>query len=599
MYYLIASILKLILFLVFTQSQDNVLITLLSSILIVLGLLMIVYRNKTVWTDRLSFVGYCVFSVILLGDVLYYLYFHRLLSVTLGNQLNQLPGIMNVISFLLNFKVLLLVVDLPILLYFFYKQGSFYTRPLSFKTIRHKLLFIGIFLITIIYTNYETLRANEFFTYHMTDIIRSLKLFDKDEYILRRSSYDTLIKRQQNIEGPLTSSAYGKNVLWIQVEALQSFVINRTYQGKEITPNLNRLIRESGSLYFNNYFQNVARGNTADAEFVGYNSLLALKDEILFEEYSDNTYYSLAHLLKEKGYKTYYFHGNEANFYNREKMSKQLGFDRSYFLDDYKFKADEDFISYGINDFDFLDQTFNFLSYHTKDQKPWMASIITMSSHIPFDIPEHLKTWNIENPDDLLVLKYFEAVHYADQALGYFLEKMKTSGLMDNTMLVLYGDHMGLNYYNDEIRDTFLQIYKTPYEIEQMVKVPLIINIPGYSENKLVQKTGSHLDLYPTVIDLLGYENKKGVMLGQDLLNSKAYNNVMFLNYLPEGTFIDGVYLYLASRDQLPENYTVMKRTTLEEVNYSQLELLIKRNQQLYQLSEVIIKSNGLKPYIK
>ncbi|NGX97960.1 MAG: LTA synthase family protein, partial [Candidatus Afipia apatlaquensis] len=109
-------------------------------------------------------------------------------------------------------------------------------------------------------------------------------------------------KKNQNKSKNLYGSEAGKNLIVIQVEALQQFVINSKINGQEITPNLNRWIGKS--LYFDNYFYQVSEGNTSDAEFMSNNSLYPAASGAAYYRYPTDTLDSLPQELKNKGYYT-------------------------------------------------------------------------------------------------------------------------------------------------------------------------------------------------------------------------------------------------------------------------------------------------------
>lgn len=98
------------------------------------------------------------------------------------------------------------------------------------------------------------------------------------------------------------------------MEALQNFVINREYEGQEITPNLNRLIRHEGTIYFDRYYMQIAAGNTSDAEFATNNSIYGSEKSYTYELYKENTFRGLPVLLKERGYSTIAMHGYDGDF---------------------------------------------------------------------------------------------------------------------------------------------------------------------------------------------------------------------------------------------------------------------------------------------
>ena len=125
--------------------------------------------------------------------------------------------------------------------------------------------------------------------------------------------------------------AEGRNLIVLQMEALQNFVINRDYYGHEITPVLNNLIKDKGTIYFDNYYMQIAAGNTSDAEFATNNSLYGSVNSYTYEIYKNNTFRGLPVLLKERGYSTIAMHGYDGSF-GAERYVSPRSFDT--FIDD-------------------------------------------------------------------------------------------------------------------------------------------------------------------------------------------------------------------------------------------------------------------------
>ena len=117
-----------------------------------------------------------------------------------------------------------------------------------------------------------------------------------------------------------------RNLIVIQVESLQNFVVNKKYGDTEITPNLNYLINND-SFYFPNYYQQLGLGNTSDAEFITNNSIYPTTEGQAYSLYQNNEFYGLPWQLKEIGYKTLAMHGHDKSFWNRDKAYSAQGFD--------------------------------------------------------------------------------------------------------------------------------------------------------------------------------------------------------------------------------------------------------------------------------
>ncbi|MFD1903508.1 LTA synthase family protein [Paenibacillus rhizoplanae] len=136
-----------------------------------------------------------------------------------------------------------------------------------------------------------------------------------------------------------------KNLIIIQLESFQSFLLSLKVDGQEVTPNLNRLMEQS--LYFTNFYQMVGQGNTSDAEFVVNSSFYIPPQGAATMSYIDKQLPSLPRLLGDNGYQTATFHTNVVEFWNRGELYKALGWENYY---DHKFFGDEDAFFFGASD---------------------------------------------------------------------------------------------------------------------------------------------------------------------------------------------------------------------------------------------------------
>src|SRR5699024_6264468 len=112
--------------------------------------------------------------------------------------------------------------------------------------------------------------------------------------------------------------AEGKNVIFIMLESLQTFVLNNTVYGEEITPFLNQLIDDS--FYFENFYHQTEQGKTSDSEFIIENSLYPLPSGAAYFTHSSNTLHSTPQILANEGYTSAVFHANTGSFWNRNTM---------------------------------------------------------------------------------------------------------------------------------------------------------------------------------------------------------------------------------------------------------------------------------------
>jgi phosphoglycerol transferase MdoB-like AlkP superfamily enzyme len=317
---------------------------------------------------------------------------------------------------------------------------------------------------------------------------------------------------------PLTGVAKGKNVIIIQVESLGSFVINKAINGKKITPNLNALSQTS-QFYPNNHFE-IGAGHTSDTDFVVNTSLFPLIDASVFVRYGQDDFSSLPKTLIKNGYSAYAYHGFNRNFWNRDTALSSLGYQKFYAADNYP-KGPK--INMGLNDGDFLDKT---ADYIIEQPKPSLSYSITLSSHTGFEITDLTKGLGLK-PDDYpsQVAGYMEDINYVDRMLGKFFDKFKAAGLYDDSLIVIFGDHTPvLPAFNTG------DVSYNP-DTSQVKEVPLLFKIPGVNIGETHANKGNHLDIMPTILDLLGIKTNQ-LMFGQSLFTSEKDSLTMCPNQM-------------------------------------------------------------------
>jgi len=303
-----------------------------------------------------------------------------------------------------------------------------------------------------------------------------------------------------------------KNVIIIQIESLENAVINQTVAGQEITPTLNQLAQQG--LYFSNYYTQIGPGNTADAEFSTTNSLYPLSDDVVFVDYAQNQYNALPKLLVKNGYHTYALHGDVPTFWNRSNIYPNLGYQTQISEPDYIISRP---IGHGpspLGDEDFFSQS---IPKMKQFKQPFLSTLITLSSHTPFILPQDLQTLPIPADTNLdpTQQQYLESIHYMDTALGEFIGGLKSSGLYDNSVIFIYGDHESFTNISQA-----LSVGDNNLPALAASQVPLIILNSGIAPAQITTPA-SHLDFYPTVVNLLGFKPLQSV-LGQDVFNTKT-----------------------------------------------------------------------------
>ncbi len=360
---------------------------------------------------------------------------------------------------------------------------------------------------------------------------------------ITRQTIDSLKGIDTAAEPTLFGAAKGRNVIVVQLEAFQNFLLGLTVEGHEVTPNLNKLKNEA--LYFTHMFQMAGQGNTSDAEFLTNTSLYVPPAGAATDEYVDYSLPSLPKYFKEAGYLTATFHTNDVEFWNRDKLYQALGFDYYY---DKRWYGTEDTIAFGSSDRILYDKAVQEIAAINDTGKPVYANIISMSSHHPFNfLPESMPKLPLPAQyEDTFAGDYIQSQHYTDEAIGLLIAKLKEFGIWDNTMLVIYGDHMGLPIYSlDEQDQELLQsALGRTYSYTDMLNIPLLVIVPGALEPKVISQTAGQIDIMPTIANLAGLPIRDRIYFGQDLMNHSS-NLLPERYYLPSGSFINDKSIFV------------------------------------------------------
>lgn len=312
----------------------------------------------------------------------------------------------------------------------------------------------------------------------------------------------------------------GKNLIAIQVESLENFVINKKVYGQEITPTLNKLL--SGSLYFDNIYEQNNSGTSSDCDLMVNTSIFPIRATSTFPTYPWTKYNSLQNILNNEEYTTISTHAELPGSWNWAEPHKSFGADKLWDINE--FNIDE-VIGPGLSDESYLKQIANKIK---SENQPFYTFIATLTSHGPFEMPEDKKLLNLPKElDDNMLGGYFQSVRYADEAIKLFIEELEKNGQLDNTVLMIYGDHGGVHkFYEEEIKDAPLN---ENWWQENDKKIPFIIYNKDLKATT-ISKAGGQVDFLPTISYLLGVERSKfdNTSMGRVLVNTNR--NATILN---------------------------------------------------------------------
>ncbi len=547
-----------------------------------------------------------LFTALCIINSIYYSNYLSFVSVSLLKTAGELGGYTNaVIENIFEMKDLIYLWQIFALIFIHIqlKRKKYYDKVKEIEngkirflnTIVVALISLGFFISTLSSTDVGRLNKQwnrnyvvmEFglYTYHFNDLFVSIRttvneMFGYDEaYKSFREYYES--KELEDYTNKYTNLFKGKNVIVIHGESLQSFTMNLRFNGEELTPNLNRLAKEG--INFSNFYAQESVGNSSDSEFTSLTSLLPSSSGTVFMNYFNRDYETILKLLKEQGYYTFSMHGNIGSAWNRSITYKYLGYDNFYYYTkDYEI---DETIGLGLSDKSFFRQSVEIMKNINSENKNWYGTLVMLTNHTPFsDITDHSdylvdyvtdevdlesEDANSEAEETEKIVKswlegtkignYLKSVHYADEAIGELIYELDEAGLLENTVIVLYGDHdcklkksefrklYNSEYYPEVLidpTDTVGTIDEYTYEINR--SVPFIIwskDIANSEYTTDVDEVMGMIDVMPTLSNMLGVKPKYA--LGNDIFN--VTDNVVVF---PSGNWLTNKLYYNSSKGE-------------------------------------------------
>ncbi|WP_299738405.1 LTA synthase family protein [Rossellomorea sp. y25] len=554
----------------------------LSFLLFIFGVGLLLKKDKS--RTRYIIAASFVLSFVLYGNVVFYRFFDDFLTLPVLFQTSNFSDLGTSASAIMSWKDLFYFTDVIVLILiiklkptWFSLQNYSRANRRAYFLVATALVFFNLGLaeserpqlLTRTFDREMLVKNIGTYNYHVYDIFLQSKssaqramadgseLADIDNYV--RASY---IEPDKEMFGV----AKDKNLIIVSLESLQNFVINSEMNGQEITPFLNEFIGES--YYFDHFYHQTQQGKTSDSEFILDNSLYPLNRGAVFFTHSGNEFESMTEKLGENGYFTTAMHANNKSFWNRDIMYDSLGYERFYSLPDYEV-TEENSVNWGMKDIPFFEQSVE----HMKEMpQPFSTKMITLTNHYPFTLDEEDKLIDPYTSKDGTVNRYFQTVRYMDEAVKNFITDLKESGLYENSVIVMYGDHYGISENHNKAMSQYLGKEVTPFVSTQLQQVPMIIHVPG-QEGKTISKVSGQIDLKPTILHLLGIDTKKDIQFGSDLFSSQHED----LAILRDGRFITEDYVFAGEKcwDKETEETTDMKycepykERVNEELGYS------------------------------
>lgn len=548
----------------------------------------------------------CVFALLSAGNSIYYTNYKSFISVSLISTASQLGGVIDAVTenimepkdLIFLWSIIAMIAEYVFIRkkkpdYFTKLQEKKLGKKYALGTLAVSVSVAGIFATTLTGTDVSRLAKQwnreyvlgtfGLYTYQISDTVSCIhaKLnmmlgFDESEQAFK-DFYDEKEEVEKTDKDNDYSDIFkGKNVLTIHAESIQQFALDTYINGEELTPNLNKLAREG--LYFSNFYAQESVGTSSDSEFTFSTSLMPASSGTVAINYWDRDYTSIQSMLRDMGYYTFSMHGNNGSYWNRMNLHNSLGYDKFYNYST-DFNIDET-IGLGLSDKSFFNQAVPKIKEIAEQNDNYYGTLIMLTNHTPFTDIERVSDFEVDfkykryNEETGLYEEfsapflegtklgsYFKSVHYADEAIGQLMADLDEQGLLDNTVIVIYGDHDAKikeeeyeYYYNynpfteetlTEDDEGYIPVDDFYYNLNR--KVPFIIwsKDGGYEPTEITQVMGMY-DVQPTLGNMLGFENKYA--LGHDIfsIGEDEENIVIF----PNGNFLTDTIYYDSQKDK-------------------------------------------------
>jgi phosphoglycerol transferase MdoB-like AlkP superfamily enzyme len=492
-------------------------------------------------------------TLVVLGDVIYYRFFGDVMSAPALLAANQTGHVVGTIGSLVTPGLVWLVIDLPFALWL--TIGLHRLSPAEWLPRRAQPIIAASTAVVLAAIGVLLSAASVLASSQLDQMFRNRAVVEQlgpfgyhayDAWIYARSTLLRPPVTDAQIEearawfadrtalragaGPFFGAARGKSLIVIQVESLQDLAVDYRVDDQEVMPHLRRWT--VNSLRFTNVTDQTNEGRTSDAEFAALVSLLPLDHGAVAFRYPANHYMGLPRVLGDHGYATLSAVAFEPGFWNRRVMHGAYGFRQSLFEPDFTLTEQ---IGWGLNDRDFFQQMVPRLE---RLPRPFCAWLITLSLHHPFEsFPDRHKVLKLGALEGTSFGNYLHTMRFFDEALDAFTIALARARVLDDTLVVVFGDH-DAGFQRDADADD-----EAAWALKD--RVPLFLRLPTGAPETLRGPRGitaGHTDLAPTLLALLGIDPAPLPYVGRNLLGAPDDPPVL----RPYGDWLDATRLFIS-----------------------------------------------------
>ena len=419
----------------------------------------------------------------------------------------------------------------------------------------------------------EIKKDNNEFTRYIDDTAWNM-LIEKETNKKYNSLNNYFINRSIASKNEYTGMFKDKNLIVIMMES-----VNDIFLDPEYYPNFNKLVSE-GWYWENNYSPRNSCA-TMNNEFSGMTSLYSIYNTCTASKYKKNTYStSMFNLFNDTNYVTFSAHNYTEAYYPRKSIHTNMGSGEYYGVGKLGIKYSSEYRNWS-NDDDFLKQVLNIIDKKTSNGEPFMTWLTTVSSHQPYSVSSvqgdkyYNMTKDTKYPTD--VRRYMSKLKILDNGLGILIDGLEARGILDDTVIVLYGDHYPYGISTKRLNKVL--DYDTSKDLNAE-RVPFVI-YNSEMESKVFSEYTSYINILPTLANLFDLKYDPRLYLGDDLL-SKDYES---LTVFADGSWKNEMAYYNASKNKI-------KYYSSNEYSQEEIKRINDMIDTKIKISSDVIKSN-------
>ena len=363
----------------------------------------------------------------------------------------------------------------------------------------------------------------------------------------------------------------GKNVIFIMMET-----VNNTFLMKQYFPNFANMLQHSW--YFENNYSPRNSCATGDNEFSGLTSLYALNSVCTANGYQNNTYFTSAfNRFKSAGYSATSYHNYDVTYYARDISHPNMGSQHFYDAASLGIDLEKYHQPNWPSDVDLVESA----SKIFLKNKPFMVWMTTVTGHFPYTVESEFGNKYLDILSDsgypIEIQRYISKLKVTDDALGKLIKILEENNELEDTVIVMYGDHYPYGMGDDLVQQLF------DYDIEEFYekdRVPFAIYNPSIEGKVFKQKT-SYMNILPTIANLFDLDYDPRFYMGEDLFSPNFSGRVVFA----DSSWEDDIARYDSNLGKI--TYFGSETYSIEELRKINSEIAMKK-----QMSKLAIENN-------